>query len=241
MAKTVLKNVSILYGGYDLTSVTNSIDLGLTGDTKESTNYASNGWREYLAGLREAAWQYQGFHDFDFDAAFFNGVSVATPAPTLVTLSQPIVADDIAYAMSSVGAQYTRGETVGELAGYGLQIKGAALTTRGQILEKVTSTATGNSAAKQRSATLSTQTLHAFLFVTAVSGTTPTLDVVVQSDDAVGFASATARITFDQVTAIGAQYKTLAGPITDDYFRVARTIGGTDTPTFSYVVMLAIQ
>jgi hypothetical protein len=85
------------------------------------------------------------------------------------------------------------------------------------------------------------QKMYAALHVRSVSGTNPTLDVVVQSDT-VGFPSATSRITFSQATATTNrhQFSSVAGAITDDYWRVSYTIGGTGTPTFSFAVTVGI-
>jgi len=64
---------------------------------------------------------------------------------------------------------------------------------------------------------------------------------VVQSDDAQAFLSPTDRITFAQATAIGAQWATpVSGAITDDWWRLSYTIGGTN-PSFMVIVVVGIQ
>jgi hypothetical protein len=75
----------------------------------------------------------------------------------------------------------------------------------------------------------------------AFGGTSPTLDVIVQSDDASGFPSATNRITFTQATGFTAEYATpVAGAITDDWWRVNFTIGGTASPNFTFICVIGI-
>jgi len=67
------------------------------------------------------------------------------------------------------------------------------------------------------------------LDITAASGTNPTLDVTVQtSRDGSTWYSAGA---FTQATATSTQRKTFA---LDRYVRAQWTIGGTDTPTFTF-------
>ncbi len=79
------------------------------------------------------------------------------------------------------------------------------------------------------------------MHVVAASGTTPTLDMIVESDDNSGITSGVTRITFTQEVAVGAQYATaVAGPITDDWWRVGWTIGGTG-PSFTVIVTVGIQ
>jgi hypothetical protein len=55
-----------------------------------------------------------------------------------------------------------------------------------------------------------------------------------------GFPSPATRLTFAQKTAAGYEFKSAAGAITDDWWRVDWTIGGTATPTFSFVVAVGI-
>ncbi len=75
----------------------------------------------------------------------------------------------------------------------------------------------------------------------AASGTTPTLDVTIESDDGVGMGSPTTRINFAQATAIGAQWATpVAGAIADDWWRVAYTLGGA-SPSFTFICIIGIQ
>ena len=60
------------------------------------------------------------------------------------------------------------------------------------------------------------QTLYSFLHVTSASSG-DTLDITIESDNAEAFEPK--AITHTQFNAIGAEYKTKAGAITDDWFR----------------------
>lgn len=83
--------------------------------------------------------------------------------------------------------------------------------------------------------------LYAAMHVTAVSGTNPTLDMIIRSDELVGMASPTTRFTFTQKTAIGAQWMTpISADIIDTYFQASFEIGGTDDPSFTVAVILAM-
>ena len=85
-----------------------------------------------------------------------------------------------------------------------------------------------------------TQKLVATLHVTAVTGTSPTLDVTIESDASDSFAGGeTTQITFTTVSAVGSQTIEINGAVTDTWFREEHTIGGT-TPGFDYVVTLGI-
>ncbi|HET6262350.1 MAG TPA: hypothetical protein VFG99_08950, partial [Chloroflexia bacterium] len=78
------------------------------------------------------------------------------------------------------------------------------------------------------------QWLVGTLHVMSVSGTGPSLTATIQSDDAVGMPSPTARLSFNAQTAIGGQVFRLAGPITDTFYRVSYTIAGT-TPSLLFM------
>jgi hypothetical protein len=100
-------------------------------------------------------------------------------------------------------------------------------------------TATGTGTSVQLGAVSSTQRLYVALHVFSVSGTTPSLTVAIQSDNATGFPSASTVTTLTAATAIGSQITRVAGPITDDWFRVSYTISGTD-PSFLFAVTAGI-
>lgn len=77
------------------------------------------------------------------------------------------------------------------------------------------------------------KTLRAQLNVTAVSGTAPALDVVVQ-DSLDGGVTWNTVGTFAQVTAAAREVVNVSGPFSD-MLRVAWTVAGT-TPSFTFAV-----
>ena len=107
------------------------------------------------------------------------------------------------------------------------------------MADKASRTSSGNSTGIQLGTIAASQNMHASLHVFSASGTNPTLDVTIESDDNGSYTSALTRMTFTQATAAGAEFLgPTAGPAgSDDYWRVAWTIGGTDTPTFSFAVI----
>lgn len=82
------------------------------------------------------------------------------------------------------------------------------------------------------------RTLRAQLDVTAASGTTPTLDVVLE-DSLDGGATFNTVATFTQRTAAGRQVVDITTPFSDQ-LRVRWTIGGT-TPSFTFAVHWVAQ
>lgn len=90
-------------------------------------------------------------------------------------------------------------------------------------------TSTATSAAITPAASSLSQEFN--IIVTAVSGTNPTLDVVVQESDD-GGSNYYDTYHFPRITAVG-QYRSPLIPLTGNRVRYVRTVGGTGTPTFN--------
>jgi hypothetical protein len=149
-----------------------------------------------------------------------------------------------AYLLQSIPLSYTPVQgAVGDLA-MGT-ISGSSSTgpvVRGTLLHPSSTARTSSSTGtgRQLGAVAAGQSLYAALHVISASGTTPTLAVIVQSDDNAGFTTPTTRITFTTATGKTSQMSSVAGAITDTYWRVSYTIGGTSTPTFAFAVTAGI-
>jgi len=117
----------------------------------------------------------------------------------------------------------------------------AARIVRGVVLHPATArTTSGTGTITYVGDVSSGQKAYAALHVIAASGSSPTLDVAVQSDGDSSFGSPTDRITFSQASAVGAEWKSASGAISDSYWRVSYTIGGS-SPSFTFVVVFGIR
>ena len=102
-------------------------------------------------------------------------------------------------------------------------------------------TATGNSTGANLGAVGATEKCYVAIHCTSVSGTsTPTITFKLQSDDNSSFTSPTDRITFTGITAIGADFQSVAGAITDTHWRLNYTVSGTN-PNFSIHATVGIE
>lgn len=236
MAKEVFKNATILVNGVDLSPYSNRVALEIMREPKGATALDSAGWREYLASILSASWSVDGFYSApEPDATLF------APSSSLVVMlskTNPIAAGDVTWSLREVLKSYAPQFTVGDVASFSASAEATQAVARGVCLEAFSGASNGSSAVRNLGATTSTQRVFAVLEVTSVPGGGATLNVVGESDDADGFPSATTRVTFDQVTAVGAQWKEVVGPITDTRWRTTRTIS---SGTFTYRVSLAIQ
>lgn len=111
-------------------------------------------------------------------------------------------------------------------------------TVRGVVLQQATVTATGNSAVVDLGAAGSNGGI-AHLHVTAASGTSPQLDVVIEhSTSGSGSWATLATFTADVAAPSSERVVVAAGTTVRRYLRVASTVDGTD-PSFDITVAFA--
>jgi len=233
----------VLIDGYDFSGDHNALALDFGVDAVEDTNFGDT-THIFLGGLELTEATLEGAADHGnatVEGRHFGNVGVAD---TLMTLG-PEGADDgeIAYVLKALSASYSPGASIGELLRFTVRanMSGDRLI-RGTVMHNATRTSSGNGTARQLGAVSATQKVYVALHVIAtVSGTSPTLDVIVQSDNASGMSSPTSRVTMTQKTALGSEMKSTAGAITDDWWRVNYTIGGSSTPTFPFIVTVGIR
>lgn len=254
MATFVQTAAQLFSGGVKLTCYTDQLGLDMTADPVEFTNYCSSGAREYRQGLRTWGVNATGFADFAAVGATTGGlvpgeelIPANLGATTNLTIC-PVDGSEGAVAYLADGAYASMmpvGGAVGEAARYSFTAVPATLAdghklVRGLLEANRTVTTSTSTTGTQFGAVTTGQRLSASLHVFTLSGTSPTLDVKVQSDDNSGFSSATDRITFSQASTRSGQFAYVAGPITDTYWRVTWTIGGSATPTVAFAVAIGI-
>lgn len=242
MAELVYKDCKLYIDKYDLSGFHNTLNLNYTADIRDKTAFGDS-TRSKLAGLKMIDATHSGWWESDGSSApddvLFSNVSLANKTMTVCPTDG--AAGSLAYFLQSTQGEYSPGGNIGDLMAFNFAASGEGDLIRGVILDTGSKSSSGNSSGIQQGAVLATQYVYAAMHVISVSGTNPTLDVKVQSDDNAGFTSATDRITFTQATATTSEWSTpKAGPITDDYWRINYTIGGTDTPTFNFIVVIGI-
>lgn len=240
MPHFVYTNAKIFLAHFDLSSHLNSVQVGLNQELQDKTTFGSS-FRGRLPGLKGMNFGIAGFSDFvddGQDEVIASKVAVAD-VPLLVGPRGAAVGD-VAYfgpvAHAEYGHQVAIGETAkftasGELSSH-QWVRGAFLR------DPVAFTGTFNGGAVQLGAVGATQKLFAAIHVLAFTGTS--FVIKVQSDDNAGFSSPTDRITFTTVAGLGSEFAApVAGPITDDYWRmVCSAFTGT---SFTIVGAVGIQ
>lgn len=244
MARFVLTNVRLFMGGADLTGASNKIEISAEVEDKNVTNYGSEGWTELLGGLASAEVSGEGQWEAG-DPGLVDDVSWAQLGAVggwTVGPAGAAYVGDLAYFTSALHAEYTLGEAVGEVAPWTATARSSWPLVRGVVMHPpgTPRTASGTGTGLELGAVAEGRRLYAALHVLAVSGTTPSMTVAVESDDGSGFASPTTRLTFDPATAAGGQIlRTDGTAITDTWWRISWAITGT-SPSFFFVVALGI-
>lgn len=242
MAARVLKNCKLYLAGHNLSGDVNKMTLDYSAEMLEATTFADESKRR-VAGLFDISADHEGYYQAGstpdlVDKILWDKLGLADQVMTICPTTG--VAGEIAYTTKTVEAEYSPNGAVGELFAFSVSAQGTERLVRATVMQNGTITATGNGTARQLGAVTADQKIYAAVHLVSVSGTNPTLDIDIESDDAEAFSTGIDRITFDQMTAIGAQWKELAGAITDDWWRPVFTIGGID-PSFTVVVLLGIM
>lgn len=252
MAVFALRDCRAWVGAYDLSARVRSINAQIEVDELDVTTFGAGGARSRIAGLRSASLELEGFTDYALDyAGGFASLdailhTTAGVADTVLTVGQTqATAGEPVLFGRAVETAYSHGSAVGDPEPFNVSFLLSGGPLGGVILEPGTTarTATGNGTTVTYVDVPSGRSLYAALHVLAVSGTSPSLTVSLQSDDNAGMSSPTTRASFSAATTIGAQYLTpVAGPLggsSEDYWRASWTISGT-SPSFTFVVVMAV-
>jgi hypothetical protein len=234
MPVRVLTDCAAYIGPYDFTGDTNEATFDMSADVKDITTFASGGWRQKIAGLRDAAILHKGFWQSAtsqaVDPEIFPDLGVAdrvyTWAPYEETPADPMPFTDqqAAFFCQGIKLNYKPMQgAVGDTFGFelGSQNSGRSGVVKGSlIVPRRTVAATGKVGVTWDSifgAPAAGQSLYA-VFHVFVPGTTITVQV--QSDDNTGFTTPTTQATIGPITTASATWVTpIAGPITDRYWR----------------------
>lgn len=231
MAKSVIKKATILLHSLDVSGLHNNIDPSIAVAEKECTNYAGYGWTEYLPGLKSTEIPVEGYLEADtIEAEQFDSIENGTIWPFGYGLTRPLVAGDVFFFTHAWIRQWNRRQQVGEIYGYAGQLQRAAPMIRGRVLENLEAATTGNGTAYDLGeAVPDGERLWVAVHVTAVSDPGDTLDLTLESDADTGMATPTSRLVIPTITGVGSYFGYVDGPVTDEAWRLVRTITGSIT------------
>lgn len=241
MAIFLLRDVAILLDGMNISGFSNSADLEMNAATIDTTVWGSPA-RQFVPGLREVKASIEGFWDGadnGLDEKLNLMIGGANKNFSMIPLG--LTPGNVMFSFQAALSQYSMKGAPGDAFEFSIQAEGSGDLIKQTLMEYGAKVASGNGTARNLGQVSTNQTLYGFMQVLAVSGTNPTLDVIVESDNAEGMTTPITRLTFDQATGVGAQKKTFTGLVGDDWWRIKWTLGGTDTPSFLIAVGVGIQ
>lgn len=248
MAKQILKDQSVYLDGYDLTGKTNALALDYSSDLQDVSVFGSDSHLR-IGGLKMSAAQVSGFQDLDIsngvplinanDAFQFNTIGLDNTVMSWGAKGDAV--GDVAYTMLCTQADIKLGGSVGDVAKFDAGGQSNSPLIRGTLMlnsKAAALTSTGNGTGIQLGAVTSAQRIYASMHV--LEAGTGSVTAKLQSSATGAFAGEqTDRITFSAATALGAQHTSVAGAITDTYWRITYTITG-GAPSFKLVFVVGI-
>lgn len=232
MATQVSTNDSVTIGALPLTTA-RMINWPAQVAAVDFTNWGDAGFSAFKPGAFSWTAQVESFQDYasgSIDATLntLGTVYAFTWAPT-----GGATAGDPCWFSRGNQSEYPVAFTANEAAMVTIGLAGDKPPVRGVVGHpSAARTTTGTGTAIAFAGPTASQRMYAALHVTAYSGLTNAV-IKVQSDDAVGFPSATDRVTFTTVTATGSEFTSVAGGWnTETHHRISWTLTGVGSITF---------
>lgn len=245
MATQVFRGGALYLGEYDFSSLTKAFAFDIEADAVDMTVISST-TRIHAGGLRSVTWNADLLYDATtYEGSLFGYTSATGGSEALIASYFPSGAaaeDEMAYFLRSRPGKFSLPWNLGEAAMMSIGGDSGALggtrpaqsLVQGRLSARGAGvSATGNGTGRQMGALTSSKQLMAMAgHVTARTGTAAVV-FTLESDDNSGFTTPTTRITETSISSVADfGVRTVAGAITDDYWRIKYTISGTGTLSF---------
>lgn len=241
MAGQVLKSTGIWMDGYNLSGQSRGLALDYGAELKDATTFGQT-TRINFPGPKHSRIEVRGL----WDASGTNGAperpifdNIQTEG-TIFSVAAVDTEGTPAYTMQAAQARYQMGAQFGELFEFsaGAETSAAPGLVRGQLIFKQSGlSSSGNGTKFQVGAVAAGQKMYAALHV--LNAGTGTFDGILQSDANSSAGGESTRITFSQASAVSSQWGSVAGAITDTWWRLNYTIAG-GAPSFSVVLVIGV-
>ena len=244
MAVFALTQVHLATNELNMSCFANQVDIAAESEELDVSTFCGGGYRQKITGLGSFNVNVQGFQDFVAPApgtVFPASTTTDGALSTFTVAPQGDTVGNVAYfGQSRVMSVTELSGSVGDVAGFGVNMAGTNRLVRGQMLHPVTArTATGTGDVAAFTTPTATQSLHAAFHVHSVTGT-GTITFVIATDNAVGFSTPVTRITSSAFAAVGHQFSSLAGALAGEtHIRASWTISGFTSVTFSIAAGVA--
>jgi hypothetical protein len=242
MAAQVLVNVQLLLGSQNVSPFTGEFGCEVETEMKEANNFAGVGYSIVIPGITKATASLKGFADFATagSSKIWNTTQIGSQQALGIVFGG-------VFAAAGDSAQLMRGRVasiknltggVGDVAGFELDLQSDWAEVDGFVLapSAVRTTPSFAGVAVQIPGGVGAgESLWIAQFVSDASGTN--LATTINGDNAVGFPTPVAAAVLPTVSAVGWQFVTVPGPLTDDWYKVNSTIA---TGSFTYAVLIGV-
>jgi hypothetical protein len=238
MSSTVLTNVQLLLGAYDVSGFSGKFDIGVVTEMKPANNFAALGYTVVLPGLTKSLGLVSGWSDYGaggINQSIRAAQVGSQQAFTVIPTGTAAVAGDPAQFMEGRLSKFHPLQgAVGTVAGFAAEITGDTADVDGFVGVPLGARSSLTGTAVQMGQIIAGDRLWAALHVTAAVGTN--LAVSIAADNSSGFPSPVTQLTFPTTSTVGWQFMSVPGPLADDWFKVS----ATSTGSFTYAVVMGI-
>jgi hypothetical protein len=244
MAAFVLTDSRIIVGSTDISSFSGAFQSESSVNMVEFTPFGAGGFVRKIPGLQSHSDSFSGAADYDAGgvSAVFNSSSLGEQdLITVMPTGGATAGDPAQFTRGLITSLNAPGGSVGDLATFDMATTSDTTKVFGQVAAPLalrSSTLTGS--VLTMAGPTASQRLYIGVNLTAATSTA-TMVVTVQSATLVGFGSPTLRATLPTTVAAtpGWQFVSVAGPITDGFWRATLTYAGSGNLTSSVVIGVA--
>ena len=241
MAKQVITDALIAAHGYDLSNTSNSVALEYGADAVADTCFGA-GTRTAAGGLKTVSMGAEGYWQSAPDASLFSRVGVAGGVVTVAARGDT---GDPAYSFAAMVGEYAPEGSVGEMFGFTVSAAAQDQLFRGTVLAEGLASGGGTgswgSSWLQLGSVSASQRAHIAVHVLSITGG-GSVSAFAQSGpgNAPAPVDRTTQHAFGSIPAPGSAYASVAGPITDSWWRLLLTFEGGATAA-SVLAVIGIQ
>jgi hypothetical protein len=244
MAATVLTDARIIVGTTDISQFTGSCDSQSSVNMVEFTPFGAGGYVQKIPGLQSHSDSFSGAADYSATgvSTLFNSSKLGEQnLITVMPFGGATAGDPAQFTRGLIQSINAPGGAIGDLATFDMATTSDTTKVFGQVAAPLalrSSTLTGS--VLTMTGPTASQRLYVGMNLTAATSTA-TMVVTIQSATLVGFGSPTTRATLTATVAATPswQFVSVAGPITDGFWRAVLTYSGSGNLTSSVVIGVA--
>lgn len=218
MSKMIMKTARCYVGGFDFSGDLNKMDLAVTVEVKDSTNFLSKG-KEKVPGYLDYKLTYGGLvNTGNSEKNLFEKIALENVPFALIPSAGQV--GDLAYFGKTTYVEYRPGGQVGEMFGFDLNAEGQGDIIRGTVLLNGEMAASGSTGAINLGPVPAGKQVYAALQVFSVTGSSTNATFKISSA-ATADGTFADRVVFPTIGASGGWWAApVAGPVTEPFWRV---------------------